>query len=65
MQEELPFGGVGPSGTGAIHGHEGFKTFSHAKSIYRQTSLNVGKLGGMLPPYSKATESTIKMQMKK
>jgi coniferyl-aldehyde dehydrogenase len=65
MQEELPFGGVGPSGTGAIHGHEGFKTFSHAKSIYRQTRLNVGKLGGMLPPYSKATESTIKMQMKK
>jgi coniferyl-aldehyde dehydrogenase len=50
---------------GAIHGFEGFKTFSHAKSIYRQASLNVGKLGGMLPPYSKTTESTIKMQMKK
>jgi coniferyl-aldehyde dehydrogenase len=65
MQEELPFGGVGPSGMGAIHGHEGFKTFSHAKSIYRQTKLNVGKLGGMLPPYNKTTESTIKMQMKK
>ena len=65
MQEELPFGGVGPSGMGAIHGLAGFKTFSHAKSIYRQVSFNVGKLGGMLPPYSKATESTIKMQMKK
>ena len=65
MQEELPFGGVGPSGMGAIHGFEGFKTFSHAKSIYRQASLNVGKLGGMLPPYNKTTESTIKMQMKK
>ena len=65
MQEELPFGGVGPSGMGAIHGHEGFKTFSHAKSIYRQAGFNVGKLGGMLPPYSKTTESTIKMQMKK
>lgn len=65
MQEELPFGGVGPSGTGAYHGHEGFKNFSHAKSIYRQANLNVGKLGGMLPPYGKATESTIKMQIKK
>ncbi|MFT6274114.1 MAG: coniferyl-aldehyde dehydrogenase [Halioglobus sp.] len=65
MQEELPFGGVGPSGMGAIHGHEGFKTFSHAKSIFSQTKLNISKLSGMLPPYSKTTESTIKMQMKK
>jgi coniferyl-aldehyde dehydrogenase len=56
---------VGPSGMGAYHGHTGFKTFSHAKSIYRQSKLNVAKLAGMLPPYGKATESTIKMQLKK
>ena len=65
MQEELPFGGVGPSGMGAYHGISGFKNFSHAKSVYRQAKANVGKLGGMLPPYGKATESTIKMQLKK
>ncbi|PLW83567.1 coniferyl aldehyde dehydrogenase [Kineobactrum sediminis] len=65
MQEELPFGGVGPSGMGAYHGEAGFRTFSHAKSVYRQASINVGKLGGMLPPYNKATEKTIKMQIKK
>ena len=65
MQEELPFGGVGPSGMGAYHGEEGFRTFSHAKSIYRQAGVNVGKLGGMLPPYGKATEKTISMQVKK
>ena len=65
MQEELPFGGVGPSGMGAYHGFKGFQTFSHAKSIYRQASLDIAKLGGMLPPYGKATESTIKMQLKK
>ncbi|CAA0116219.1 Coniferyl aldehyde dehydrogenase [Halioglobus japonicus] len=64
-QEDLPFGGVGPSGMGAYHGIKGFQTFSHAKSIYRQASFNVAKLGGMLPPYGKATESTIKMQLKK
>jgi aldehyde dehydrogenase (NAD+) len=29
----LPFGGVGNSGMGAYHGKEGFKTFSHTKSI--------------------------------
>ncbi|MEQ9397414.1 coniferyl aldehyde dehydrogenase [Haliea sp.] len=65
MQEELPFGGVGPSGMGAYHGETGFRTFSHAKSIYRQAGINVGKLGGMLPPYGKATEKTISMQVKK
>ncbi|MFO7552532.1 MAG: coniferyl aldehyde dehydrogenase [Haliea sp.] len=65
MQEELPFGGVGPSGMGAYHGEAGFRTFSHAKSIYRQAGINVGKLGGMLPPYGKATEKTISMQVKK
>jgi coniferyl-aldehyde dehydrogenase len=65
MQEDLPFGGIGPSGMGNYHGLEGFKTFSHAKSIYRQTSVNVAKLGGMLPPYGNTTEKTIKMQLKK
>lgn len=65
MQEELPFGGVGPAGMGAYHGEAGFRTFSHAKGIYRQSKLNVAKIGGMLPPYGPATEKTIKMQVKK
>ena len=64
MQEELPFGGVGPSGMGAYHGYKGFQTFSHAKSIYKQAKIDVAKLGGMKPPYGKNTENTIKMQLK-
>jgi len=64
MQEDLPFGGVGPAGMGAYHGFEGFKTFSHAKSIYKQTKLDVAGLGGMRPPYGPKTEKTIKMQTK-
>jgi coniferyl-aldehyde dehydrogenase len=64
-QEELPFGGVGPSGMGAYHGEAGFRTFSHAKSVYRQSTFNVAKLGGFLPPYGKATEKTIRMQVKR
>jgi coniferyl-aldehyde dehydrogenase len=64
-QEDLPFGGVGPSGMGSYHGYDGFKTFSHAKAVYRQSRFNVAKLGGMLPPYGPATEKTIKMQVKK
>ncbi|MAT92599.1 MAG: coniferyl aldehyde dehydrogenase [Halioglobus sp.] len=65
MQEELPFGGVGPSGMGAYHGFKGFQTFSHAKSVYSQAKVNVAKLGGMAPPFGKATEKTIKMQIKR
>jgi len=64
-QEDMPFGGVGPSGMGSYHGIEGFKTFSHAKSIYSQTlKFNVAKLGGMLPPYGKTSDKTIKAQIK-
>jgi coniferyl-aldehyde dehydrogenase len=64
-QEELPFGGVGPSGMGAYHGHDGFKAFSHAKAIYRQTRFNVAKLAGLMPPYGPATEKSIQTQIKK
>jgi coniferyl-aldehyde dehydrogenase len=62
--EELPFGGVGPSGMGAYHGADGFKTFSHAKAVYRQPKINVAKLAGIMPPYGKTTVSTAKRQMK-
>ena len=54
-QEDLPFGGVGPSGMGSYHGYDGFKTFSHAKSVYTQ-SKTVSKLAAaMRPPYKKAS----------
>lgn len=54
-QEDLPFGGVGPSGMGSYHGYDGFKNFSHAKAIYSQ-SKTVSKLAAaMRPPYKKAS----------
>lgn len=34
----LPFGGVGSSGVGAYHGKGSFDTFSHQKSILKQTT---------------------------
>lgn len=33
----LPFGGVGASGLGAYHGKKSFETFSHYRSIFRQS----------------------------
>ena len=47
----LPFGGVGPSGTGAYHGKASFECFTHPKSIlHRSTKLETGILH---PPYKK------------
>jgi len=62
--EDLPFGGVGPSGMGAYHGLDGFRTFSHAKSIYSQPRIDVAKLGGFLPPYGSATQKAIDRDLK-
>ena len=53
--ETLPFGGVGPSGMGSYHGYDGFKEFSHAKSIYKQTKFNLNKIAGLVPPYKSKT----------
>jgi coniferyl-aldehyde dehydrogenase len=50
-QDDLPFGGVGMSGMGAYHGPEGFKTMSHAKSVYQQPRMNVAE--GVRPPFGK------------
>lgn len=64
LQKDLPFGGVGPSGMGAYHGIEGFKTFSHAKGIYRQPKrIAVAKLAGFMPPYGPASEKSIKQKV--
>ena len=53
-QENLPFGGIGASGMGAYHGYEGFRTFSHAKSVFIQSRVNA--VGLMRPPYGKLFE---------
>ena len=43
-QDDLPFGGIGPSGMGAYHGIEGFRAFSHAKGVFDQGRWNASKL---------------------
>lgn len=54
----LPFGGVGPSGTGAYHGRAGFETFSHDKSVLtRPTRLDPPLT---YPPYSRWKEKLLR-----
>ena len=62
-QDNAPFGGVGPSGMGSYHGIEGFKNFSHAKTIYTQTNLD-NLIDVFRPPYGKKAEKAIKAQIK-
>ncbi|MBA3895798.1 MAG: coniferyl aldehyde dehydrogenase [Sphingomonadaceae bacterium] len=62
--EDLPFGGVGPSGMGSYHGIDGFRTFSHAKSVYRQPKWDVAGLAGFKPPYGKGAAKAIASEMR-
>jgi coniferyl-aldehyde dehydrogenase len=56
-QDDLPFGGVGPSGMGNYHGREGFLTFSQAKAVFTKQRLNAARL--IYPPYGKAIQRLI------
>jgi coniferyl-aldehyde dehydrogenase len=53
----LPFGGVGASGQGAYHGDAGFRTFSHAKSVFVQPRFAATKL--LYPPYGPRFEKVL------
>ncbi|PWB31745.1 coniferyl-aldehyde dehydrogenase [Pseudomonas sp. SDI] len=56
-QDDLPFGGVGPSGMGHYHGHEGFLTFSKAKAVLAKQRLNAARL--IYPPYGKTLQQWV------
>jgi coniferyl-aldehyde dehydrogenase len=48
-QDDLPFGGIGPSGMGAYHGRDGFLRFSHARAVHAVGPINfLERLG---PPW--------------
>lgn len=64
-QEELPFGGVGPSGMGSYHGHDGFLEFSHKKAIYTQLKKDIGPLLQMRPPYGPAIRKFLGASLKR
>lgn len=64
-QEELPFGGIGPAGMGAYHGHDGFREFSHRKSIYHQIKRDLAPLRMLRPPYGAGLKKYLGMQIKR
>jgi coniferyl-aldehyde dehydrogenase len=56
-QDDMPFGGIGPSGMGHYHGHEGFLTFSKAKSVFKKGKINTAT--NAFPPYGKLIHKLI------
>ncbi|GAB2511810.1 aldehyde dehydrogenase (NAD+) [Paramicrobacterium agarici] len=48
---DLPFGGVGASGTGAYHGERSFTTFSHAKAVLSK-GLVPDTMSLVYPPFT-------------
>ena len=64
-QEELPFGGIGPAGMGVYHGHDGFREFSHRKSIYHQIKWDLPPLRMLRPPYGAGLAKYLGMQIRR
>lgn len=58
LQDDLPFGGVGPSGTGAYHGREGFLRFTHARAVFQPGSLS--SFERLAPPYGALSRFVIR-----
>lgn len=61
-QDNLPFGGVGPSGMGHYHAEEGFRTFSKARGIFTQSRLNA--LSIFHPPHGKLAAFVLKLMLR-
>jgi coniferyl-aldehyde dehydrogenase len=58
IAENLPFGGIGPSGIGAYHGEFGFQTFSHRKGVFLQSRINGTRF--LYPPFGRITNLMLK-----
>ena len=57
-QDDMPFGGTGPSGMGAYHGYEGFLQFSHARAIHKPGFFSGFEF--MTPPHGSKTRMALK-----
>jgi aldehyde dehydrogenase (NAD+) len=58
---DLPFGGVGESGSGAYHGRTGFDTFSHRKSVLQRRTRPDPSV--MYPPYTRLKDRLLRRFM--
>ncbi len=62
-QHDLPFGGIGTSGMGQYHAHEGFLELSKLRPIMQQAARPSTKY--MKPPYGKTMHLLLRMMLGK
>ncbi len=60
--EDLPFGGIGPSGLGAYHGETGFQTFSHRRAVFHQGPIDPKIF--LRPPHSRIFPAIFRFLMR-
>jgi coniferyl-aldehyde dehydrogenase len=61
-QDDLPFGGVGPSGMGHYHAKEGFDSFSKKRGVFFQSRLSGTTL--LYPPYGGTLDKLLKLLLR-
>jgi acyl-CoA reductase-like NAD-dependent aldehyde dehydrogenase len=59
VQEDLPFGGVGPSGMGHYHGRAGFDSFSKLKPVFYDGRFSGSRL--LMPPYGRRFRALLRI----
>ncbi len=59
VQDDLPFGGVGPSGMGQYHGRAGFDTFSKLKPVYIDGRFSASSM--LRPPYARRFRTLLRL----
>jgi len=61
FNQDLPFGGVGESGYGRLHGQEGFNGCSNLKSVLRKNVLKFYPFTINFAPYTEDKQSMIRL----
>ena len=57
---ELPFGGVGESGTGAYHGERSFRVFSHEKAVLAKPLVPDTLSATIMPPFTLGKDALVR-----
>ena len=58
VNSNLPFGGVGESGYGVLHGKSGFESCSHLKSVLERKTWDFYPWNVRYPPYTPAKQAS-------
>lgn len=61
----LPFGGVGASGMGNVHGYHGFRELVHYKAVFEKGTNNGFPYNMRYPPFTEGKQKFMRMMLKK